>query len=70
MAFAYLESEQVDNVAWAPDFCEYVKNTWLNPHKEKFVTAWVDRLMHMGNTTTNRYAQTRVLISDEITFWY
>jgi hypothetical protein len=35
-------------------FVEYVMNTWLNPHKEKFVHAWIDRVMHLGNTTTNR----------------
>jgi transposase-like protein len=40
-----------------PIFLEYVKNIWLIPHKEKFVSAWTDRVMHLGNTTTNRYAQ-------------
>ena len=39
-----------------PIFVEYVKNTWLNPFKEKFVAAWTNRVMHFGNTTTNRYA--------------
>ncbi|XP_027912854.1 uncharacterized protein LOC114172722 isoform X2 [Vigna unguiculata] len=37
-----------------PNFGDYVKNTWLTPHKEKFVTAWIDRVMHLGNTTLNR----------------
>jgi len=38
-----------------PLFVDYVKKTWLIPHKEKFVRAWTDRAMHLGNTTSNRY---------------
>jgi len=38
-----------------PLFVDYVKKTWLIPHKEKFVKAWTDRVMHLGNTTSNRY---------------
>jgi len=37
-----------------PLFVEYVKKTWLIPHKEKFVKAWVDNFMHLGNLTSNR----------------
>ena len=36
-------------------FVEYVKETWLIPHKEMFVRAWTDTVMHMGNLTSNRY---------------
>ena len=36
-------------------FFEYCMKTWLTPHKECFVDAWVDKVMHLGNTTTNRY---------------
>ena len=25
------------------------------PHKEKIVKAWTNKVMHLGNTTTNRY---------------
>ena len=25
------------------------------PHKEKFVKAWTNKLMHLGNTTTNKF---------------
>ncbi|KAJ1409029.1 PKS-NRPS hybrid synthetase [Sesbania bispinosa] len=35
-------------------FLNYVKNTWLIPHKEKFVDAWINKVMHLGMTTTNR----------------
>ena len=35
-------------------FMSYVENTWLADHKEKFVKCWVDKWMHLGNTTTNR----------------
>ncbi|KAM1005739.1 hypothetical protein ACFX1T_002602 [Malus domestica] len=33
---------------------EYVTNTWLNPFKERFVSAWTDMIMHFGNVTSNR----------------
>ena len=36
-------------------FVEYVKNTWLIPHKECFVKVWMDKVMHLGNTISNRY---------------
>ncbi|XP_038680254.1 uncharacterized protein LOC119981269 [Tripterygium wilfordii] len=32
----------------------YLKDVWLTPYKEKFVSAWTNRCMHFGNTTTNR----------------
>ncbi|XP_073223412.1 uncharacterized protein [Cicer arietinum] len=35
-------------------FVDYVKETWLTPHKERFVEAWTNKVMHLGNTTTNR----------------
>ncbi|KAL5141510.1 Protein FAR1-RELATED SEQUENCE 5 [Glycine soja] len=37
-----------------PIFVDYVKETWIIPHKEKFVSAWTNKVMHLGNTTTNR----------------
>ncbi|XP_058784248.1 protein FAR-RED ELONGATED HYPOCOTYL 3-like [Vicia villosa] len=36
------------------DFIDYVKNTWLIPYRQIFVSAWIDRVLHFGNTTTNR----------------
>ncbi|XP_052289406.1 uncharacterized protein LOC127899726 [Citrus sinensis] len=33
---------------------DYVKNTWLDKYKEKFVAAWTNSIMHLGNTTSNR----------------
>ncbi|KAH1205963.1 hypothetical protein GmHk_16G046539 [Glycine max] len=35
-------------------FTDYVNNTWIIPHKEKFITAWTNKVMHLGNTTINR----------------
>ncbi|KAH1192752.1 hypothetical protein GmHk_19G053908 [Glycine max] len=35
-------------------FIDYVNDTWIIPHKEKFITAWTNKVMHLGNTTTNR----------------
>ncbi|KAH1189831.1 PKS-NRPS hybrid synthetase [Glycine max] len=37
-----------------PIFVDYVKETWIIPHKEKFVSTWTNKVMHLGNTTTNR----------------
>ena len=46
-----------------PMFVDYVKQTWLIPHKERFVKAWTNKVMHLGNTTTNRYEKLNI-------FWY
>ncbi|KAI5408301.1 hypothetical protein KIW84_054212 [Lathyrus oleraceus] len=35
-------------------FINYVKGTWLTPHRHRFVGAWINRVLHLGNTTTNR----------------
>ncbi|KAH1262185.1 Protein FAR1-RELATED SEQUENCE 5 [Glycine max] len=37
-----------------PMFDDYVNETWTITHKEKFVTVWTNKMMHLGNTTTNR----------------
>ena len=37
-----------------PIFVDYVMVAWLRPHKEKIVRAWTDKVMHLGNTTSNR----------------
>jgi len=36
-------------------FVDYVKDTWIIPHKEKNFSAWTNKVMHLGNTTINRY---------------
>jgi len=38
-----------------PMFVGYVCQTWVILHKEKFVKARTNKVMHLGNTTTNRY---------------
>ncbi|KAH1207862.1 Protein FAR1-RELATED SEQUENCE 5 [Glycine max] len=51
-----------------PMFVDYVNDTWIIPHKEKFITAWTNKVMHLGNTTTNRYKQLiwrRLCFSDQ-----
>ena len=35
-----------------PMFVDYANQTWIIPHKEKFVEAWMNKVMHLGNTTT------------------
>ncbi|KAL5129662.1 hypothetical protein HKD37_12G032926 [Glycine soja] len=39
----------ITSLLW-PMFVDYVKQTWLTPHKERFI-----KVMHLGNTTTNMY---------------
>ncbi|KAL5165118.1 Protein FAR1-RELATED SEQUENCE 5 [Glycine soja] len=36
-----------------PMFVDYVKETWIIPHKKKFVTTWTNKVMNLRNTTTN-----------------
>ncbi|XP_058774851.1 uncharacterized protein LOC131649121 [Vicia villosa] len=36
------------------DIFYYVKDTWLTPHRHKFVTIWINQVLHLGDTTTNR----------------
>ncbi|KAL5127599.1 hypothetical protein HKD37_14G039990 [Glycine soja] len=35
-------------------FVDYVNKTWIITHREKFVKVWTNKVMHLGNTTTNR----------------
>jgi len=41
-------------LAW-PMFLEYVLKTWIKPHRENFVSTWTNKVMCMGNTTSNMY---------------
>ncbi|KAH1215450.1 PKS-NRPS hybrid synthetase [Glycine max] len=50
-----LQKFQIACSPW-PMFVDYVNDTWIIPHKEKFITAWTNKVMHLGNTTTNRNA--------------
>jgi len=50
-----------------PLLVEYVKNIWIIPHKEKFVKCWTNSLMHLGNTTSNRYINAFTLFRTCIT---
>ncbi|KAH1222136.1 hypothetical protein GmHk_12G035375 [Glycine max] len=47
-----------------PMFVDYVKETWIIPHKEKFVSAWTNKVMHLGNTTTNRVESAHSSLKD------
>ncbi|KAK8938518.1 hypothetical protein KSP39_PZI011074 [Platanthera zijinensis] len=37
-----------------PNVVNYVMTTWIEPYREYFVSAWIDNLLHFGNSTTNR----------------
>jgi len=50
----YLKNFEMTCSLW-PMFVDYVCQTWVIPHKEKFVKAWTNKVMHLGNTTTNMY---------------
>jgi len=43
-------------------FVDYVKQRWLIPHKEKFVKAWVNKIMHLENTTSNKYENCKYIL--------
>ncbi|KAH1189465.1 Protein FAR1-RELATED SEQUENCE 5 [Glycine max] len=48
-----LQKFQIACSPW-PMFVDYVNDTWIIPHKEKFITTWTNKVMHLGNTTTNK----------------
>jgi len=50
----YLKNFKMACSSW-PMFVNYVCQTWVIPHKENFFKAWTNKVMHLGNTTTNRY---------------
>ncbi|CAK8533633.1 unnamed protein product [Lathyrus sativus] len=35
------------------EFIDYVKDIWLTPHRQRFVGAWINRVLRLGNTMTN-----------------
>lgn len=37
-----------------PENLEYVKGAILGPKKEKLARAYIDRVIHIGNTTTSK----------------
>ncbi|KAL5166309.1 hypothetical protein HKD37_18G051289 [Glycine soja] len=52
----YLMNLEMACSPW-PMFVGYVCQTWVILHKEKFVKARTNKVMHLGNTTTNRLLQ-------------
>ncbi|KAL5180235.1 PKS-NRPS hybrid synthetase [Glycine soja] len=48
----YLKKFEMACSLW-PMFVDYACQTWVIPHKERFVKAWTNKVMHLGNTTTN-----------------
>ncbi|KAL5132666.1 hypothetical protein HKD37_12G035276 [Glycine soja] len=52
----FIESFQKFQIACSPwpMFVDYVNDTWIIPHKEKSITVWTNKVMHLGNTITNK----------------
>jgi len=50
----YLKNFEMACSPW-PIFVDYVCQALVISHKEKFVKAWTNKVMHLGNITTNRY---------------
>jgi len=50
----YLKKFEMACSLW-PMFVDYVCQTWVISHKEKFVKAWTNKGMLLKNTTNNRY---------------
>ncbi|XP_074288385.1 uncharacterized protein LOC141613547 [Silene latifolia] len=40
--------------SYIPGLEKYCKETWLDKYKERFVSAWTNKILHFGNVTTNR----------------
>ncbi|XP_074276919.1 protein FAR-RED ELONGATED HYPOCOTYL 3-like [Silene latifolia] len=40
--------------SFIPGLEKYCKNTWIDKYKERFVSAWTNKVLHFGNVTTNR----------------
>lgn len=38
-----------------PKALHYVKSSWLDTYRDRFIAAWTDQVMHLGATTMNRY---------------
>ncbi|KAL5170754.1 Protein FAR1-RELATED SEQUENCE 6 [Glycine soja] len=52
----WLEKFEINCSPWLM-FVDYVNQIWIIPHREKFVKAWTNTVMYLGNTTTNRLLQ-------------
>ena len=50
----YLKKIEMACSLW-PMFVDYVCQIWVIPHKERFVKVWTNKMMYLGNTTTNKY---------------
>ncbi|XP_052732451.1 PKS-NRPS hybrid synthetase cheA-like [Vigna angularis] len=57
-AYESLFAEYVNGFEYAsrswPLFFEYVNQNWIIPYSTYFVKFWTNKVMHLGNTTTNR----------------
>ncbi|XP_052725869.1 uncharacterized protein LOC108336744 [Vigna angularis] len=49
----YVNGFQYASSSW-PLFFEYVNQTWIIPYNTYFVKLWTNKVIHLGNTTTNR----------------
>ncbi|XP_047155305.1 uncharacterized protein LOC124826518 [Vigna umbellata] len=49
----YVNDFQYASSSW-PLFFEYVNQTWIISYSTYFVKFWTNKVMHLGNTTTNR----------------
>ena len=57
----FLKKFEISRSPW-PMFVDYVNETWIIPHKEKFVIAWTNKVMHLENPTTNRYENAQLFL--------
>ena len=44
----------VDDFRDFPQILAYMKITWIDKYKERFVACWTDTVIHLRNTTSNR----------------
>ncbi|XP_052728461.1 uncharacterized protein LOC128195266 [Vigna angularis] len=61
----YVNGFQYASSSW-PLFFEYVNQTWIIPYNTYFVKFWTNKVMHLGNTTTNSIHNVIILQHNKI----
>ena len=56
----YIHTWQVRDIFL--DVYEYTKDNWLDPYREKFVSAWTNRTINFQQRTTNRVEGLHALV--------
>lgn len=71
----YAKTQDAYNSAWRlladtykntfPKKVDYLSNTWLLPHKQKFVKCYSDKIRHYGNVVTSRVGGRHIILKSK-----